>query len=472
MKKIRRRVVLWALVVMAGVVGAGAAFALWGPHANEEWADTGGLGEEWRAWREAEDAAGFEGWDALLAVGERVEAFGRERYEERRVEMMLALERLLTGAWDDPRHAQDREELGETGELVEEILAAAEKPFGSWRRSEAKAGEASGAPPDAWSIFGEVIPQGIGQRLRMAELLRVSMREAAARGDWEGVERLTRGHLRLARHSFAGEGMVAQGTAVSMWALGAEECVRVCVEGEAPREACERLARVIEEGRLPLELLARATEGDRLVQKVMVRTRYNRHGLWMMWSDETAGEGPIRFPVGVMEEPSVWDRVMNVRAYFEARLGEADEEIERAAALREGWIGVMMADEGDWVAMRREGERVRDGEGLRKHSLGANGAVVKNWLALRQTERGAAVALKVAGWRAEQGEWPSGLEEVMGEKERENPATGKEFVYVSGEEAGGGMWLMAVGLEEWRPGSWRVGSWRREYFEREKEEEE
>lgn len=465
-KKSRMRVVVWVAVGLAGLVGGAAAFAVWGPHANAERADASGVAAEWRAWREAEDAAGFEAWDALLAAGARVEEHARERFPGDRADMRLALERLLTGAWDDPRHAEDREQLGETGELVEEILAAAEKPWGSWRQKLATDAEEE----DGFSMYVGVIPEGGRERRLMAELLRVSMRESAARGDWEGVERLTRGALRLARHSFVGAGMLAQGTAVAKWALAAEECVRVGAEEEAPREVCERLARVIEEGRLPAELLSRASEGDRLMQLGMVRTRYNRHGLWMMGSDEIAGEWPILLPVGLMEESSVWDRVANVRAYFEARLEAADGEIEASAARREAWIAVLEEDEGDWEAMRREGERVLDGEGLRKHSLGSNRAAVKNWMALRQTERGAVAALKVAGWRAEKGEWPSGLEEVLSEEERENPATGREFVYVAGEEAGGGFWLMAVGLEEWKQGEWRGGMWRDAYREREREE--
>ncbi|MGD9693459.1 MAG: hypothetical protein AB7G17_07945 [Phycisphaerales bacterium] len=471
MKKMIRRpgmarlVMLRALLTAAGLVGLVVVFALWGPHAETEGADAGGIAREWRALRDVEDEAGFEAWDAMEGAGERVKEFERARYGGARGEMGLALDRLLSGAWDDPRHGEDLKKMGERGALVEEILGAAERPFGSWRSP--RKGTSAGA---AESMMGAVFAEGFRERKLMGELLRVSMRENAARGDWESVERLTRGHLRLARHSFAGEGVVALGTAVSMWATGAEECARVAVEEGAPREVCERLARVIEEGRLPVEALARAVKGERWIELSVVRGMYNKRGYRMRWTGGSVETGGLAPSWGMLEEASAWDRVANARAYFEARLKEVEGDIEEGMGLLAGWAEVVAADEGDWEGMRREGERVRQGERALVHSLGGARGIVRMWLELEQARRGAMVALRVAGWRAERGEWPRGLEEVMEERERENPKTGREFVYVAGEEAGGGFWLMEVGLEEWKLGDWRGGTWRREYVERKKEE--
>ncbi len=458
MKSGRMRRVIWGAVCFSVVLLGALAFLQWGPHASAARGRVNEAAREWRAWREKADEAGFEAWDALERAAESVERYRESRYGDDVLEMGDALKRLLTGAWDDPRHGEDKERLGDVSAVVEEILAAVEKPYGSWRRRSVKEG-------DAWT-FEEAVPQDalIAQR-RMLLLLLVSMRECAARGDWEGLERAARGGLRLARHGYAEGTAVTLAGCTSTWAAVVRETARVSVEHVPPVEASIRLLGLVSEGELPTEMGLSAIKGERLFQLASLHEWYNGHGLEMTWETEPVEWGPFKSSWG--GTPTAWDRVANVRAYGRPTWNERTRNLGATFDAFEAWA----EEVGPYYVVTAGIEKAREAE--RRSSvepIGMGG--VREWMSLwtnvaRERQAALETLTRVVMMASRPGTWY-----LAGETH--NPATNKPFVFrLGGDVFGDGAFTIyereGVGTEK---DAWRGGGWRERYEEREKREEE
>lgn len=458
MKSGRMRRVIWGAVCFSVVLLGALAFAQFGPHASAARGSVNEAAREWRAWRDEADKAGFEGWDALEKAAESVERYRASRYGDDVLEMGDALTRLLTGAWDDPRHGEDKERLGDTSAVVEEILAATGKPFGSWRRRSVKEG-------DAWT-FEEAVPlDAVLARGRMCRLLLVSMRECAARGDWEGVERIARGGMRLARHAYVEGSFMALASSVSVWRAVTRETARVSVEHVPPLDVSSRLLGLVVEAELPTEMGLSALKGERLFQLASLHEGYNRHGFEMTWETDPVEWGPFKSSWG--GAPTAWDRVANVRAYGRAGWNEKTRNLNATFDAFEAWANRV----GSYYVVTAGIEEAREAERRsRVESIGLGG--MREWMKLWTSvarERQAAIETltSVTIMASRSGEWHLA-------REAPNPATNKPFVIRRGGDVfGDGAFTIyereGVGAEK---DAWRGGGWRERYREREKREEE
>lgn len=448
---------IWGAVCFSVVLLGALALAQFGPHASAARGSVNEAAREWRAWRDEADKAGFEGWDALEKAAESVERYRASRYGDDVLEMGDALTRLLTGAWDDPRHGEDKERLGDTSAVVEEILAAVEKPWGSWRRAQVNEG-------DAWR-FEEGLPlDAMLARGRMCRLLLVSMRECAARGEWEDVERLARGGMRLSRHSYVEGSLMALLTSTGIWSAMARETARVAVEHEAPLMDCINLMSVVGETPLPTEMGLSAMKGERLFQLASLHEEYNRHGLEMTWETEPVEWGPFKSSWG--GTPTAWDRVANVRAYGRPTWKERTRNLGAAFDAFEAWGTEMGPYYKAWEGL----EKAREAE--RRSALESNGlAGAEEWMRVwRNTAREHAAAMETLTIALLKAKFP---EEWHVEFEKQNPATGTLFVKrLGGDMFGAGPFTMyeKPGDEE-KEDVWRGGGWRERYREKEEEEE-
>ncbi len=428
MKKSRGRRAVWWLFAAVGVGALVAAFLVWGPHASAERREDALAKAELKEWMEARWAGEDTAWERLVAIDEELKAraAGSGEFFVWQDRVQAALRQC---AWDDPEIELLHARMEGVAGLAERYVEAAGRPLGGPRWEEAALFE------DGLALDLTMLLAANGRLRRAEDVLDYAMRVAGERGDWEEVERIARAWLALSRMPMQAPSVLsAMQARMSRWTLW-RVVVRVSAEQCMPGDVCRRMAELVRTEGMDEEMIREMWRGERAFSEEYLREVHTRQGILMVWKHERLMDDP--FGTEESEEarragPSVWERVWNVRAYFEPRMAETARVGEEIARACEEWMLGLPGSAGEDV---REPRGMAENVLLRGYeapfmglfsTITASESIGRMWV---RDERAAVISLLVSAYRADHGEWPRSLEEAMPVAETVDPVTGKPFEY-------------------------------------------
>lgn len=400
---------------------------------------------EWNALLMEVRPEGANAREAYAAIDERIQEVDASWQDAGAARLPASLDRakeaLRSGAWDDPRRRDEKWLWKQKKDLLPRIVEAS-------RMARLVDGFRVGG-------YGTPLPEGERPTARVSgvmDLLSLAVRAAAARGDWEAVERYVLAGMRIARQF--GTGLFRHSVRTPGYAAWTWESLRkAIVAHEAPPAVCDRLIERISSFEIFPYPMRVYVEANRIYNKSLLGSQFDSEGRLVTWVDD-----PLVRTGNVPEwavEPL--NRLSNVLRYGAPRLADVEEAMdaiyarvaeEIVKAPRE-W-GPVIGAPGSAAAEFAE-EAVDAGVGL----LFMQKEIVAE-------ERAATLLmLRLEKHHAETGTWPESLEDALPREQTLNPATGAPFVYrlaSSGEDSEGNP-VGAYGLWPLDPGSTHARPW-------------
>ncbi len=341
-------------------------------------------------------------WPAIEAAHERAMSIAMETMSPAAAKSLAyGVWRLNTGEWDDPEHADARVMLERLGSVLDTLDGDLRGTFAL-------------APPRKGSseTMGSLLPRGASRAFTSLAQLNISqMRAAAADGRWDEVERALDRAVRLSR-AVAAPTAIATMLSESLIGVTMKEAVHLIREGSPDAATIDRLVWIVEADEARGRDAGAICRGERLTWLNMMRSSYSDDGLAVPWGDE---------------DPSLWERMRNVRAYSMPRWPDVERDITNEFTALEAWLVAPPGERGQWPkseALVRYAETLGFPE-VDDPLLG----VAKPIVASLRGPVAFAAALRVYAFHARHARWPESLEEAAPDRRFVDPLTGNAFQY-------------------------------------------